>query len=672
LNANTVEGRKSPLLRILETGKEHLMRKFLLSFHRILLAGMPLLAILPPAAGLLAMPAERSTGITSPASSTGIILITPLQRENPAALKIRFPLPETVSHPLFLLFSHTGKKVWEKPLDFAASSGDVSGEQIFGGRIPLAAGYYFYQIRDSEFSPEFPAPFGQPYFNEVSQTHLPGDSLPAAFTEFVDVTGDSFPDIILGINTFTTPEQPQVFINDGGGHFSNETVARFPSLQLFVNDVAVFDADSDGDRDIYFAADDGSPGFENRDKLFLNDGQGFFSDVSATHLPPLPVISSNVDWGLVNDDVFPDLLVNTLVGPPPFQGTPVHILLNDGGGHFSESSNLLPQTGYNAYDAVLVDVNQDTRLDIALACLGDFIITDPQGNPIDTLSGRNAVFIQNSDGTFSDETVARMPDIVRWSKLMKVTDVNNDGAADLYSIDVGFSAAEALNVLYVNDGGGFFSDETALRLPPETVLWNNDAEFADFDRNGFADLFMINVVVGGPAPDFLYFNSGGFFSDESAHLPPINDFNASTAVADMERDGDADIFISVAPESLGAGLPIGLPDLLYENVLPPVGIAGEPGLQPEPFILFRNYPNPFNPETAISYQLSAASNLELAVYNSLGQKIRTLVQTRQPAGRYEVKWDGHDEAGREVGSGIYIYRLKARQYSISKKMILIR
>ena len=654
------------------------MRKFLLSVHRILLAGIPLLAILPPAAGLLAMPAERSTGITSPASSTGIILITPLQRENPAALKIRLSLPETVSHPLFLLFSPTGTKVWEKPLDFAASSGDVSGEQIFGGRIPLAAGYYFYQIRDSEFSPEFPAPFGQPYFNEVSQTHLPGDSLPAAFTEFVDVTGDSFPDIILGINTFTTPEQPQVFINDGSGHFSNETAARFPSLQLFVNDLAVFDADSDGDLDIYLAADDASSAALNADKLLLNDGQGFFTDVSFTHLPQTPAIYYNADWGFINDDAFPDLLLTALPGfAGPLLQTPLFVLLNDGSGHFFEDNTALPLTQYFAVDALLTDVNGDSLPDIVLACLGDFIITDPQGNPIDTLSGRNAVFIQNSDGTFGDETAARMPEIVRTSKLLKTTDINNDGAVDLYSIDVGFFVEEALNVLYVNNGSGYFSDETALRLPPETVIWNNDAEFADFDRNGSADMFMINVVVGGPAPDFLYFNSGGFFSDESAHLPPINDFNVSTAVADMERDGDADIFISVASESLGAGVPIGLPDLLYENVLPPVGIAGEPGLQPEQSALFQNYPNPFNPETAISYQLSptgqaALSYVELGVYNSLGQKIRTLVQARQPAGRYQVKWDGRDEAGREVASGVYIYRLKAGQYSIFKKMVLIR
>ncbi len=104
---------------------------------------------------------------------------------------------------------------------------------------------------------------------------------------------------------------------------------------------------------------------------------------------------------------------------------------------------------------------------------------------------------------------------------------------------------------------------------------------------------------------------------------------------------------------------------------PLTGIPPEPNA-PATLQLFQNYPNPFNPETAISYQLSTVSNLELAVYNSLGQKIRTLVQARQPAGRYQVKWDGRNEAGREVGSGIYIYRLKAGQYSISKKMILIR
>ena len=87
---------------------------------------------------------------------------------------------------------------------------------------------------------------------------------------------------------------------------------------------------------------------------------------------------------------------------------------------------------------------------------GDFIVTDPQGNPIDSLSGQNAIFIQNINGTFSDQTASRMPDIHRWSKLMKVTDINNDNAHDLYYINIGFYSSEAINVLYVNNGNGYF------------------------------------------------------------------------------------------------------------------------------------------------------------------------------------------------------------------------
>jgi len=108
-----------------------------------------------------------------------------------------------------------------------------------------------------------------------------------------------------------------------------------------------------------------------------------------------------------------------------------------------------------------------------------------------------------------------------------------------------------------------------------------------------------------------------------------------------------------------------------ETNLPGLGIGDPPGALAD-YRLFQNYPNPFNPETAISYQLSALSDVELAVYNLLGQKIRILVQTRQSAGRYEVKWDGRDEAGREVSSGVYIYRLQVGDFMQSRKMVLIR
>jgi len=645
------------------------MNKPLLSFYRLFLAGVPVLAILLLAAKLPAKPGEHSVSFSSQNSSSGIILITPLQRQNPAMLKIRFSLPEAASNPLFTLFSHTGKKVWEKPLDSEVLDRQLTGEEIFGSRISLAAGYYFYQIRDSEPGSGPFSPAGQLFFNDISQTHLPEDSTLGAFTEFVDVTGDSFPDIILGINGVVNLAQPQIYINDGAGHFANETAARFPALQLLVNDLVVFDADSDGDHDIYFVGDDFSGASLNTDRLLLNGGQGFFSDVSFTHLPQIPAIYLNADWGLINDDSFPDILVTS---PPdfigPFAETPLYILLNDGSGHFSEATSILPQTSYSAYDAVLTDVNRDSLADIVLACLGDLVITDPQGNPIDTLSGRNAVFIRNSNGTFTDETDTRMPDVVRTSKLMKTTDINNDGAPELYSINVGFATSEALNILYLNNGSGFFTDETANRLPPETFTWNNDAEFADFDHNGFLDMFMINVVPGGPAPDFLYFNSGGFFSDQSAHLPSLIDFNFSAALADMEHDNDADIFISATPETIG----VGLPDLLYENIIPPVGLEIDPLPVSGNFHLFQNFPNPFNPSTNLGFGIADFGFIRLELFDVTGRKVATLVSKELPPGNYEVQWDGRDDAGRAVGSGVYIYRLRVGDFTQSRKMLLIR
>jgi len=90
------------------------------------------------------------------------------------------------------------------------------------------------------------------------------------------------------------------------------------------------------------------------------------------------------------------------------------------------------------------------------------------------------------------------------------------------------------------------------------------------------------------------------------------------------------------------------------------------------FALLPNYPNPFNSMTAISYQLSAVSHVELVIYNILGQKVKTLVRRKQVAGEYLIRWDGRDDAGQEVASGVYIYGLKAGGMVMSRKMLLVK
>lgn len=89
------------------------------------------------------------------------------------------------------------------------------------------------------------------------------------------------------------------------------------------------------------------------------------------------------------------------------------------------------------------------------------------------------------------------------------------------------------------------------------------------------------------------------------------------------------------------------------------------------FALFQSYPNPFNPETVIPYNLPRAAHVSLTIYSSMGQKIRTLVNGSQPAGFYQVTWDATDDAGSGVAAGVYFYRLNAADFVQTGKMLLV-
>ena len=86
----------------------------------------------------------------------------------------------------------------------------------------------------------------------------------------------------------------------------------------------------------------------------------------------------------------------------------------------------------------------------------------------------------------------------------------------------------------------------------------------------------------------------------------------------------------------------------------------------------QNYPNPFNPSTTISYFLPEKSPVKLQIFNLLGQPVRILTEGEQPAGSHSVVWDGRDENGSPLSSGIYFYRLQSRTYSAVNRMLLLK
>ncbi len=93
---------------------------------------------------------------------------------------------------------------------------------------------------------------------------------------------------------------------------------------------------------------------------------------------------------------------------------------------------------------------------------------------------------------------------------------------------------------------------------------------------------------------------------------------------------------------------------------------------PKAYELFQNNPNPFNPETQIKYDLPASGQVQLIVYNILGQKVKVVVNEVQEAGHRSATWDGKDDAGKDVASGIYFYKLQTGNFQNTRKMVLLK
>jgi flagellar hook assembly protein FlgD len=114
-------------------------------------------------------------------------------------------------------------------------------------------------------------------------------------------------------------------------------------------------------------------------------------------------------------------------------------------------------------------------------------------------------------------------------------------------------------------------------------------------------------------------------------------------------------------------------DLTVEVIGQSVGVDDEilSGI-PMVYELSNNYPNPFNPSTTIGYAIPHIGVVSIDVYDILGHQITTLLSKTMPAGYYEVSWDGRDQYGRSVSTGIYFYTLNTGKTRIVKRMLFIK
>jgi hypothetical protein len=105
----------------------------------------------------------------------------------------------------------------------------------------------------------------------------------------------------------------------------------------------------------------------------------------------------------------------------------------------------------------------------------------------------------------------------------------------------------------------------------------------------------------------------------------------------------------------------------YVNPAIPTGVDDNDPVLPASFELAQNYPNPFNPTTTIGFSVATRRHVSLDVFNVLGQEVATLVNEERAPGHYAVTWDGSTMA-----TGVYFYRLRAGEYTATRKMVLVK
>ena len=331
-----------------------------------------------------------------------------------------------------------------------------------------------------------------------------------------DIDGDNDLDIIFANGGNFSAQGPiltqRVYINDGTGVFTDESASRL-GFSGWCRGVELGDIDDDGDLDLIFAQD-----FNKLPHLFTNDGNGFFTDVTATQLPNITLSSSRAQFGDVDNDGDQDIYI-TSGSSNRFGCGQYRLYLNDGGGFFTdETVGHLPIGNVcNNMDCIFGDIDGDFDLDVKTAG-----------------TGTNNSRLYRNDGTGVFTLVTDIPpDSSCYS--YDFGDINGDGDLDLLGINAGSGSTE---LLLENDGMGAFTNISG-QISPNLSLDDNDSKFFDYDNDGDLDLIIARLGSGG---ERIYNNDGnGNFTQVSGLITIFNDSTLDIMVADLTGNGKLDI-----------------------------------------------------------------------------------------------------------------------------------
>ena len=473
----------------------------------------------------------------------------------------------------------------------------------------------------------------------------------------------------------------KLYLNDGNARFTNATVTAGVGDTGPGIGAAMADYNNDGFLDLYVINRSAN---QFSSLFYRNNGNSTFKDVTAE--TKTGVIGRSLGVGFFDYDLDGD---QDLYVVDEFELD--HLFRNNNDGTFSNVTGSSQITKTDGMGIDFADYDNDGDFDVYI---GDYNY-DP-------------LFRNNGDGTFTN--VARQIGIdndgIGWG--VNFMDYDNDGDKDVYVVNGALFMAnrEKPNVFFKNNGDGTFA-----RMGADFGLSflgeGRGSVRADFNRDGYLDIFFTCVIRGqsqllmnkGGSNNWIALSLIGTKTNRSAVGARVEVVAGNLKQIDEVRVGSS--YASMHPLELQFGLagnaqidkitvywPSGATQTLTNvgvnqvlKITEPSGSTAvndaEKSLQtPERFAVLQNFPNPFNPTTTIRYQLDKAGEVSFKIVNVSGQLVQLFNLGLKSAGEYFLKWDGKNQNGTRVPSGVYFYQISAKGddgalRSEVKKMVLL-